>query len=553
MALIPGGPLVQVVKGHNRPGNERRHEHHHDGQAQPGPEAELVVAVVEGDETSESSNGSPQTAAAQPQHGPLVGGESGRALGVSEGLGAPGLLGEAIIPLSALHAPQLQHPQQPPQIVSAHQPAAAPIKTASPTPSRAPIGGDPLAPAAAVVDTTPPNMIFADLYKSPRSTFSKFRNPFPHTAPLPADIDADLVSRDKVKQKEAVKKYLAEKIRNDWEFTWPPVAESPSAPAPEKVAAEGEEQDIEVTPVPPAVEEEAPRDPGEEADSESDAESVYSTISEDATRFRPRADWTSDLSDDDEPIPSASPFRFDTPDAIGAAVRDSIRTKRTRRRRAVRAETKWNPGLACFEARRDLWTGAKTVRVKPKPASPVSPSSGRRLSFWRHHRTHSTVSHSGTTSSGSPPGPMSPLQPTATRNSTTTASLSDSGKSGTGAVQRTSSQDSTSPVLYPVQTPSMYGSLYDKVVSQSLQPSCPVNLGDMLRACVVGWKRDGEWPPRSSYPAPAPVPAPSAAVVAIRQRKAAQQLKQQQLKQAQQQQQQQRKNSVPSAAPTGRG
>jgi hypothetical protein len=70
--------------------------------------------------------------------------------------------------------------------------------------------------------------------------------------------------------------------------------------------------------------------------------------------------------------------------------------------------------------------------------------------------------------------------------------------------------------------PSMYGSLYDKVVAQSLQPSCPVNLADMLRACVVGWKRDGEWPPKSVYPAPA-AQTPNAEVLAMRQRKAQQQ------------------------------
>jgi hypothetical protein len=67
----------------------------------------------------------------------------------------------------------------------------------------------------------------------------------------------------------------------------------------------------------------------------------------------------------------------------------------------------------------------------------------------------------------------------------------------------------------------MYGSLYDKVVAQSLQPSCPVNLGDMLRACVVGWKRDGEWPPRPMYAAPAPLQMHHhQEAVALRQRKA---------------------------------
>jgi hypothetical protein len=47
-------------------------------------------------------------------------------------------------------------------------------------------------------------------------------------------------------------------------------------------------------------------------------------------------------------------------------------------------------------------------------------------------------------------------------------------------------------------TPAVYLSLYDKVIVHALTPSCPVNLSDMVRACVSGWKRDGEWPPRVS-------------------------------------------------------
>ncbi|KAK4184875.1 hypothetical protein QBC35DRAFT_390788 [Podospora australis] len=410
-------------------------------------------------------------------------------------------------------------------------------------------------------------MIFSDLYKSPRSPFSKLRNSLPHAVPPPpSDIDADLLSKDKAKAKEAVKRYLAERVRNDWEFNWPDVTVSPVTsplPAPTEETSElnGNDAPLSARPVPDGVEavtvpvteddDDVPRDPGEEADSESDAESVYSTISEDQAHFQARSEWTSDLSDDDgPPQPAASPFRFDSPDDVGTAVRTSIETKRTKRRRAVREEATWNPGLACFEARRNAWTGAKTVRVKPKPVCPVSPSSGRRLSFWRHGRTDSSASTpGGVLTPGSPPA-TSPLHPVPTRTSQQTdisaitppMSESDSAKSG---VQRTSSNESTTPhVLYPVETvvpipppflppqnamrasitPSMYTSIYDKLVVQGLQPACPVNLSDMIRACVVGWKRDGEWPPRSIYPQPAPTPT-AAELVAMRQRKAQQQQK----------------------------
>ncbi|KAH6640691.1 hypothetical protein F5144DRAFT_484839 [Chaetomium tenue] len=417
------------------------------------------------------------------------------------GLGKPGLLGETIIPLPGLVAPhtqgELQLPAQP-----------IPIKVATPEASRAPTGGDHLAPELSL-DTTPSTMIFSDLYRSPRTTLTKFRNSFPQGDPPPPDPHADLVSKDKTRNREAVKKYLGEKIRNDWQFTWPPVVASEPAPTETPATVQGEGNratgDVVQDATPPlaATDDEVPRDPGEEADSESDAESVYSTISEDPVHFRPRAEWTSDLSDDDQPVQcSASPFRFDSPEAVGAAVHNSIENKRACRRRAVRDEIKWNPGLACFEARRNAWTGAKTVRLKPKPASPASPSSARRL-FWRHQKTQSTVSQTAVITSSSPPGPTSPISPTTTRTSTTTASDSDSA-----GAHRTISQDSSAPaILHPIYT-----------ISQ--QPSCPVNLADMLRACVVGWKRDGEWPPKAIYTIPAPVPAPNAEVIAMRQWKA---------------------------------
>lgn len=388
---------------------------------------------------------------------------------------------------------------------------------------------------------TSPNMIFSDLYRSPRSPFSKLRSGHPHAFALPPDLDADLVSKDKTRQKEAVKRFLTERIRNDWCFDWPPapagqqIATTAVPASTTKPASDGNESpgvgDHASEPLGAGViGDGAPRDPGEEADSESDAESVYSTISEDPARFRARTEWTSDLSDDDEPRTGASPFRFDNPDSVGTAVTCSLLEKRALRRRAVREEASWNPGVACFEARRNAWTGAKTVRVKPKPPSPASPSPSRRL-FWRHHRSESASSNHGGFASGSPPAVTSPLSPTATRTSqqtdgSTAPSDHDSGNSlsrgttGSGA-QETSSQESPhgiyavetllpiAPPLLPPQnpmrasvTPSIYPSLYDKIVVHSLQPSCPVNLADMLRACVVGWKRDGEWPPRPTMAVP---------------------------------------------------
>lgn len=479
------------------------------------------------------------------------------------GLDEPGLLGKDIIPLSAWVTPHQDHqedtgcgqetlPQHQGIQDSRLQPILGPpldIKPpcAAATLAAAAAGGDKHSASSTVASSSNINthqaMIFSDLYKSPRSPLSKLRHSFHEPSPVPADIDPDLLSRDKTRQKEAVKRYLADKIRNDWEFVWPPVTAASTSITDGLVVEEA-----------PAADSDA-KDPGEEADSESDAESVYSTMSEDPEHWRPRAEWTSDLSDDEGISPtSVSPTRRDA-DAV--AVRETIEEKRARRRRAVREEMKWNPGLACFEARRAAWTGAKTVRLKPKPPIPASSTSTRRLSWWRHSRSLSSASQSG-----SPPGLTSPLQPTSTHSSQQTdgavSSEAESAKSETAAP----------PVRYPVETmlpipppllppqnpmrasiqPSMYISLYDKVVLQNLQPSCPVNLSDMIRACVVGWKRDGEWPPKSSYPPTTlAAQATTAELLALRQRKAEEQRRKEQEKKAQAAA---RKNSV-GAASTG--
>lgn len=302
-----------------------------------------------------------------------------------------------------------------------------------------------------------------------------------------------------------------------------------------------------------------PKASGDEADSESDAESVYSTVSEDAAHYRPRADWTSDLSDNDAQHapskPILSPFRFDSPDSVGVAVQSAVQARRARRRREVREESCWNNGLACYNARRDAWTGARTVRVKPRATpltSPVSPISPRRL-FWRtHSRSDSASSTTGgvgtpltsvvsapaaTTTTSHHAHPLSPTTTHASNHSSTPSSDLDQTPCHR---QLSSLSTATSPnPSYPVETllplppplippqnpmrasitPAIYPSLYDKVVVHSLQPSCPVNLSDMVSACVAGWKRDGEWPPRSAPPPYNSAPAPPSGVVVVRRKK----------------------------------
>lgn len=255
---------------------------------------------------------------------------------------------------------------------------------------------------------------------------------------------------------------------------------------------------------------------------EDDAESVYSVVSDDAAHFRPRTEWTSDLSDvdDDEVSTKCPPFRFDNPNAVQSTVQEITEARKAGRRRALREEMSWNDGLACFEARRNAWTGAKTVRLRSKPVvtPPASPRSPRRFFFRR-------------SMSGSPPGgPTGPTFAILSHHGDSTAALSDTSSVSKGSTKDlkkhpsvdSSASESSHGQLYPVETllpigqpilppsnplrasiaPTVYLSLFDKVILHNLQPACPVNLSDMLRSCVAGWKRDGEWPPRPSAPEP---------------------------------------------------
>ncbi|KAG6217734.1 hypothetical protein E4U24_002100 [Claviceps purpurea] len=413
------------------------------------------------------------------------------------------------------------------------QPTAPPIQEGAETTTAAPlalpqakeieVGLLPLNPGPASLGLHQPSdtsaMLFSDFYRSPRSPLSKLRihhfpppaHFLPSTPEWVSDEYADLLSRDKTKQKNAVKRYLADKVRNDWTFTWPPTPQPPLEDAVGDQKVQGTEID----------EAESGTDEGDvDAD---DAESIYSVVSEDATHYRPRIEWTSDLSDiDDEEVTTrCSPFRLDMMSAAQSTVQEIMEAKKARRRRAVREEISWNDGLACFEARRDAWTGAKTVRLHRRPVAtpPASPRSPRRF-FSRR------------SISSSPPGPASPslaTNPGHVDNTTAISVASSSPSKGSTKDLTKHANDASSAVsesshgqVYPVEimlpigqpilppsnplrasiSPTVYLSLYDKVILHNLQPACPVNLSDMLRSCVAGWKRDGEWPPRSSVPEP---------------------------------------------------
>ncbi|KAF2257959.1 hypothetical protein CC78DRAFT_572816 [Lojkania enalia] len=177
----------------------------------------------------------------------------------------------------------------------------------------------------------------------------------------------------------------------------------------------------------------------------------------------------------------ADPYKFDSPDSIARAVEAKAESRKRKRRAALESEMEWNEGLTCFVARRDAWTGVASVG-KYGTKWPGKGSSDQPM----------------TDASGSSDAPSPP----------SSASASDSPSPNEKPSQNAESApvESLIPVAPPLLpgnpirlsiTPKAYPDIYDKVVVSSRTPTVPINLSDMTRALVQGWKDSGEWPPKA--------------------------------------------------------
>lgn len=296
-------------------------------------------------------------------------------------------------------------------------------------------------------------MIFGELQKS--SAAAHRRRSMATTSAL-TDYEADLTSKDRLKQKEAIRRILAGKVKEDWEWTWPQ-----------------EDDDRPKTPVIERSQEDPP-----------------------AQDWTERDEWESNVSENEDDDLAASkpltavngeeskdPFRFDSPDGVGDTVRQTAKDRKARRRRKLEEEIRTNDGLRCFTHRRNAWTGARHVRH-------THPHSQSRSSTATSLSRHTSQSSSSTQVQ---PQLSSPLA---------------------GPDQRIDEEDGDGewtteipipPPILPPQTPMRrnitsraHTTIYEKVILQSQTPFCPINLATVTRCCVEGWKRDGEWPPKGT-------------------------------------------------------
>lgn len=151
------------------------------------------------------------------------------------------------------------------------------------------------------------------------------------------------------------------------------------------------------------------------------------------------------------------PYKYDSPDSL----HQPVLSRKRRKRRRVKEEMESNEGLRIYIERRDAWTGART-RPRTPPPTFKSP--------FESPYPQTQPPADDTTSTPPPPRTVVPITP---------------------------------PILppdHPIRAtvqPATYPQIYSKIIIQGLSPTVPINLQDIVNSLVVGWKKDGEWPPKS--------------------------------------------------------
>jgi len=178
-------------------------------------------------------------------------------------------------------------------------------------------------------------------------------------------------------------------------------------------------------------------------------------------------EWRERESDSEYSIRSppliAHPYRFDSPDSIA---RPGFPKKR-KRHELLEEEMQWNEGLRVFQERRNAWAGA---RVQPASRRPKHDSFSQSPLNTQLPTPPSPDPRSLSTSPLPSPTLLIPLAPPILPPS--------------------------NPIRASIQ-PSTYPSIYDKIIIRGLSPTIPINLKDVVHTLVAGWKKDGEWPPKS--------------------------------------------------------
>ncbi|KAF2749082.1 hypothetical protein M011DRAFT_399495 [Sporormia fimetaria CBS 119925] len=188
----------------------------------------------------------------------------------------------------------------------------------------------------------------------------------------------------------------------------------------------------------------------------------------DAHGFRERyygssAPSSEDDTSDQQPQRPTDPYKYDSPEAVGDEVSRRQQTRKQRRRAKMLEEMQWNEGLRMFVDRRDAWTGAASVKKYGA-------------------RPQRNVDETGTSEVQNPPCCL--------------AESPQGDDNGEPLIPLPPPMLEGNPIRNSIN-PGAYTEIFNHMVVSGRSPAVPVNLSDMTRALVVGWKTNGEWPPKA--------------------------------------------------------
>lgn len=254
-----------------------------------------------------------------------------------------------------------------------------------------------------------------------------------------------------------------------------------------------------------------------------------------STKWRERENDSSPLASRSPSPACQNPYRFESPESVVPL----FAPRRNKRQRLLEEELEWNNGLKVFSDRRDFWTGAETrslnvyhrrsseTAVNPAPEETGLPTMQASLGCAEDvaivtigaaelESSSAPTSNTSLDTSGASvfPHPSSPSLATTTHSPETSQSYVTSDPIMSQPASTQSKTETTTlvpiapPLLPPADhpdlaeiTPAIYPTIYSKCVIQSVTPSFPINLKDIVGSLVQGWKEDGEWPPKSSVQA----------------------------------------------------
>jgi len=206
--------------------------------------------------------------------------------------------------------------------------------------------------------------------------------------------------------------------------------------------------------------------------------------------------------------------KFETPDSVADYVQRSLDKRKRKRVRAEEAEMSWNRGLCFFVRRRNAWTAA----ISKESMQQQQQDEEEQKVAKDKEQEADKLSETSPTSTSSDPGIHTP-----------TSTLPSPGLQAepTDPFSPPTSPTALTQVLFPIASPLIPMNhriresllsrpdqeLYDRLILDSRSPLVPINLKDIIRVMVCGWKSDGNWPPRSAATASSSIVLPDTATV----------------------------------------